>query len=101
MKPQIDKNATYFCYDSYSTANRPKLEAELFERAKTLVLYRTIEGCFVKDILDNLERSQRLLKEEHPNWKETEVSVYGGQDGLFWLNIGAGNLRFREIRGEY
>ena len=101
MKPKINKNSTYFCFDSYSTANRPRMETELFERAKTLILYRTIEGCFVEDLKENLERSQRIIKDQHPNWKETEISVYGGEDGLFWLNIGEAHLRFRQIKGEY
>lgn len=101
MKAQINTLNTYFCYDAYSTAGRPKMEAELFNQAKILVLYRTIPGENVDDLVGGLWRRQEDLLLDHKNWKPVEISLYGGQDGLFWLNIGESNLRFREIRGEY
>lgn len=101
MKAQINTLNTYFCYDAYSTAGRPKMEAELFNIAKDLVLYRTIHGALVDALETDLWHRQDVLLDDHHNWKPVEISVYGGQDGLFWLNIGESNLRFREIRGEY
>lgn len=101
MKAQINTLNTYFCYDAYSTAGRPKMEAELFDTAKLLVLYRIIPGDAVNDLVGDLWHRQEVLLADHKNWKPVGISVYGGQDGLFWLNIGESNLRFREIRGEY
>jgi hypothetical protein len=75
------------------------MEAELFNRAKVLVLYRTIPGDAVDDLVGDLWHFQEVLLHDHKNWKPVEISLYGGQDGLFWLNIGESNLRFREIRG--
>lgn len=101
MKAKINKESTYFCFDSYSTAGRPKMEAALFNVAKDLVLYRTIEGDLVDALETDLQHRQEVLLDDHKNWKPVGISLYGGQDGLFWLNIGESNLRFREIRGEY
>lgn len=101
MKAHINKESTYFCYDAYSTAGRPKMEAALFNIAKDLVLYRTIVGDLVDALETDLWHRQEVLLDDHKNWKPVEISVYGGLDGLFWLNIGESNLRFREIIGEY
>ena len=101
MKANIDKNATYFCYDSYSTANRPKMEAELFDFARRNILYKTILGEAVDCLVGDLWNRQEILLTDHRNWKPVEISVYGGCDGLFWLNIGESNIRFRQIIGEY
>jgi hypothetical protein len=101
MKAQINTLNTYFCYDAYSTAGRPKMEAELFNIAKDLVLYRTIPGENVDDLVGDLWHRQEVLLEIHKNWKATSIDYHGGQDGHFWLNIGESHLSFREIRGEY
>ena len=101
MKAKINKESTYFCFDSYSTAGRPKMEAELFNKAKEYILYKTIYGDQVNDLVGDIWNRQEALLLDHRNWKPVEISLYGGQDGLFWLNIGESNLRFREIIGEY
>lgn len=101
MKAHINKESTYFCFDSYSTAGRPKMEAVLFSWAKDLILYKTIPGDAVDALETDLWHRQDVLLDDHKNWKPVEISVYGGQDGLFWMNIGESNLRFREIIGEY
>jgi len=96
----IDKNATYFCYDAYSTAGRPKMEAELFDWARTLVLYRTIKGDFVDDLVADLWHRQEFLMQDHRNWKPTRIDYRGDVD-LFWLNIGETHLSFRRVLGAY
>ena len=101
MKAQINTLSTYFCYDAYSTAGRPKMEDALYDFAKDYILYKTIPGDAVDDLVGDIWNRQEFLQADHRNWKPVEISVYGGQDGLFWLNIGESHLRFREIRGEY
>ena len=101
MKAHINKKSTYFCFSSYSTAGRPKMEAELFNIAESLVLYRTIEGDLVDALEGDLWHRQEVLLDDHKNWKPVEISLCGGQDGFLWLKIGESNLRFREIIGEY
>lgn len=101
MKAKINKESTYFCFDSYSTAGRPKMEAELFSWARDYILYKTIPGENVDDLVGDLWNRQEYLQSDHRNWKPVEISLYGWSNGLFWLNIGESNLRFREIIGEY
>lgn len=101
MKAKINKDSTYFCYDAYSTAGRPKMEAELFRWAKDHILYKTICGDQVNDLVGDIWNRQEILLLDHKNWKATSIDCNGGQDGLFWLNIGESHLSFREIIGEY
>lgn len=101
MKAHINKESTYFCFDSYSTAGRPKMEEALYDIARQNVLHHTIQGSVVDNLLEDLGHAQEHQKALHRNWKPVEISLYGGSDGLFWLNIGESNLRFREIIGEY
>ena len=101
MKAQINKLNDYFCYDAYSTAGRPKMEAELFNTAKLLVLYRIIPGDAVDNLVGDLWHRQEVLLDDHKNWKATSIDYHGGLDGHFWLNIGESHLSFREIRGDY
>lgn len=101
MKAQINTLNTYFCYDAYSTAGRPKMEEALYDIARRNVLHHTIQGSVVDNLLEDLAHAQEHQKALHRNWKPVEISLYGGSDGLFWLNIGESNLRFREIRGEW
>ena len=101
MKAHINKESTYFCYDSYSTAGRPKMEAELFNIAKGYILYKTITGNLVDDLVGDLWNRQEALLHDHKNWKATSIDYHGGQDGHFWLDIGESHLSFREILGEW
>ena len=101
MKANIDKNATYFCFHASITTIRATMEAEIFDFAKSRVLYYTIEGCWVKYLVKELEDRRDELEALHPNRRKVEISCHNGMDGLFWISIGQSRLSFRKIIGEY
>ena len=67
MKAHINKESTYFCFDSYSTAGRPKMEEALFDLARRNVLHHTIEGSVVNNLLEDLAHAQEHQRHRHPD----------------------------------
>ena len=94
-------NQDWFCYDSYTTANRPKMESEIFDYARKIILYNLVaEGDF-KNVIKELQLRQDTLAEKNPRWKRTDIHFTDGIGGLCWLNIGEGHLCLRKVLGEF
>lgn len=96
-----DSTQDWFCYDSYITSGRPKMEAELFDYAKKMILYRLIaEGDF-KQVIKQLKLRQDVLAEQSPRWKRVNFHYSKGRNGLYWLYIGDSYFCLRKVLGDF
>ena len=101
MTTKIDTSADYFCYDGYTTAGRPKMEAALYDYAKQLILHRTISGSDINDLTAVIMARQAELAELHHNWRPVEIRYSDGMDGLIWFYIGESHVTLRKIAGRF
>ena len=95
-------NQDWFCYDSYTTANRPKMESEIFEYARKLILYNLVAEGEFKKVIKELQLRQDTLAKKNPRWKRTNIHYTNGTDDSHcWLIIGEGRLSLRKVLGEF
>ena len=91
----------WFCYASYAEANLPKMESELFNYARKLILYNlVVEGDF-NLVINELQLHQDTMAEEHPGWKRTNIRYTDlTEGGHCWLVIGECHLCLCKVLGK-
>ena len=77
------------------------MEAELFDYAKKMILYRLIAESDLKQVIKQLELRQDVLAEQNPRWRRVKCRYSSGMDGLRWLHIGEGHFCLRRVLGNF
>lgn len=97
----MNSTQEWFCYDYYYLSGRPKMENELFEYAKKMILYHLVaEGDF-KEVLKQLELRQEILAGQNPRWRKVEIRYSDGLNGHCWLYIGDLHFSFQKVLGNF
>ena len=103
MKKQFENpNEEWFVYSYYTQSGRPKMEDELMNKARILLLYRIVyEGDF-KSVVNELNHCQDIIIEKNKRLKRVEIEfVHGPGDDHAWLNIGSQHLSLQRVKGIY
>lgn len=103
MKKQFENpNEEWFVYSYYALSGRPKMEDELMNKARILLLYRIVyEGDF-KSVVNELNHCQDIIIEQNKRLKRVEIEfVHGPGDDHAWLNIGSQHISLQRVKGYY
>ena len=102
---ELNDNVRWFCFDYHCAAGRPKMEDEIFNYARSILMHRIILEKDFPAAVTMCNRKQQELYEQNKRLREVTVEMskdYGNyNDGIRWLYIGGQSLRFRRIEGEF
>lgn len=91
----------WFCFDCYTHSACTKMETEIYDYAKKILLYRLVADEDLKEVIRQLQLKQDFLANQNPRWKRIKIQFSGEMNGLIWLNIACSQLCLRKVLGNF
>ena len=97
----MEQNNLWFVYESYSLSNCTKMEAEIYNYGKQLILHKLVGEGDMENAAEALRAKQEELAAENPRWKRVEIKLNNSGD-IAWLHVGpTSSFSIRKVKGIY